>query len=194
MQKNKKITDIYQLSPMQSGLLFQALYAPASDPYFVQGIFTLEGKLDTQALQSAWQIVSDHHPVLRSGIIWEKLEEPLQYVLESAEVPFECYDWQAIENKQQQHIMLEDFIQADWKKGFDLSKAPLLRLTLIKYAQDKHYLIWSHHHILIDGWCGPIILGDVLKTYQNIMQGEEMSFIKVEFSRLSKRSSARHKI
>ena len=111
----------------------------------------LEKEVDAKALQSAWQIVTNHHPILRTGIIWEKLEEPLQYVLESVEVPFEILDWQNVPNKQQQ-IMLEDFIQADRKKGFDFSKAPLFRITLIKCAKGKHYMIWSQHHILTDGW------------------------------------------
>jgi Condensation domain len=173
MKKGKKIiSNAYPLSPMQSGLLFQALYDPSSDAYFVQSVFELAREVDAQALQSAWQIVSDHHPILRTGIVWEKLEHPLQYVLESTEVLFTEYDWQNIPDQQQQ-IMLEDFIQEDRKKGFDLSQAPLFRLALIKCAKDKHYLVWSQHHILTDGWCGPIILGDVFKAYQDIKQKKE---------------------
>ncbi|NDB61177.1 non-ribosomal peptide synthetase, partial [bacterium] len=118
------VQDIYPLAPMQSGLLFQALYDPTSDTYFVQSIFELGGKVDAKALHSAWQAVSDHHPILRTGIIWEKLEEPLQYVLASIDVPFIHYDWQNY-SEEQQKIMLQEFIQEDRKKGFDLSKAPL---------------------------------------------------------------------
>ena len=81
---------------MQSGLLFQTLYAPESDAYFVQSIFELEGEIDTSALKKAWQKVSDHHPILRTGFVWQNLETSLQYVLESAEVPFEVEDWQSL--------------------------------------------------------------------------------------------------
>ena len=79
---------------MQSGLLFQALYAPESDAYFVQSIFELRRKIDVPALRKAWQKVSDHHPILRTGFVWQNVETPLQYVLESTEVPFEVQDWQ----------------------------------------------------------------------------------------------------
>jgi non-ribosomal peptide synthase protein (TIGR01720 family) len=75
-----RIESIYPLSPMQSGLLFQALYAPASDAYFVQIVFELEGDVEVDVLEAAWQKVSDHHPILRTGFIWEGLETPLQYV------------------------------------------------------------------------------------------------------------------
>ena len=172
MSNNKNnclIENIYPLSPMQSGLLFQALYAPSSDAYFVQSVFELEGEVDTQALQLAWQTVSNHHPILRTGIIWEDGEEPAQYTLEYTEVPFMQYDWQNLRAKEQEK-KLEKFIQEDRKKGFDLSQAPLFRITLFQCGADKHYLIWSHHHILTDGWSTPIILGDVFKAYEDVRQ------------------------
>ena len=72
---------------MQSGFLFQTLYAPESDAYFVQSVFKLEGKIDLSAFKKAWQKVSDHHPILRTGFVWKDGEEPDQYVLESVEFP-----------------------------------------------------------------------------------------------------------
>src|SRR3990167_7092530 len=173
---NKIIQDAYPLSPMQSGLLFQTLYAPESDAYFVQSIFELEGKIDISALRMAWQKVSDHHPILRTGFVWQNLEIPLQYVLESAEVPFEIEDWQDLE-KTDQDQKLEDFIKYDRKKGFDLNKAPLFRITLIQCATTKNYLVWSQHHTLTDGWCLSIILGDVLKAYENLRQERGIQLI-----------------
>ncbi|KAB2877418.1 AMP-binding protein, partial [bacterium] len=166
------IESIYPLSPMQSGLLFQALYAPTSDAYFVQTIFELEGELDIQALRSTWQLVCDHHPILRTGFIWEKLETPLQYVLETTQLPFTELDWTGLTEDEQQEIF-EEFIQEDRQRGFDLRKAPLFRITLIRCSQDKCYMLWSQHHILTDGWCLPILLGDVFKTYAAIKQRKE---------------------
>ena len=85
--KIELIQDIYPLSPMQSGLLFHTIYAPKSDAYFVQTIFELE-EVNNEALRKAWQKVSDHYPILRTGFLWEKYKKPLQYVLETVEVPF----------------------------------------------------------------------------------------------------------
>jgi hypothetical protein len=65
----KIIEDAYPLSPTQSGLLFQTLYAPESDAYFVQSVFELQGNIDPGTLKAAWQRVSDHHPILRTGFI-----------------------------------------------------------------------------------------------------------------------------
>lgn len=94
MAKKSKIQYAYPLSPMQSGLLFQALYSPDSDAYFVQSIFEVEGKIDVQVLQTAWQIVSDHHNILKTGFVWQDGKKPFQYVLESVLIPFTIHDWQ----------------------------------------------------------------------------------------------------
>jgi len=167
------VEHIYPLSPMQSGLLFQALYAPESDAYFVQSVFDLHGEVDSSTLKEAWQKLSDHHPILRTGFVWENFNKPLQYVLEAAEVPFSIEDWRYLSKKEREE-KLEVFIQEDRKKGFDLKKPPLFRLTLIQYAPRNYYLIWSQHHILLDGWCLPIILDDVFKAYQALRQNREI--------------------
>ena len=166
------IENIYPLSPMQSGLLFQSLYAPDSDAYFVQSVFEIEGEVAVAVLRQAWQKVGDQHPILRTGFVWEKIETPLQYILVSAEVPFDEYVWEEKDTENIQ-IKLERFIQEDRNKGFDLSKAPLLRVSLIEYAQDKYYMIWSQHHILIDGWSLPIIFRDLFQAYRDIKEGKK---------------------
>ncbi|MBV9790350.1 MAG: amino acid adenylation domain-containing protein, partial [Chloroflexi bacterium] len=63
--------------------------------------------------------------------------------------------------------------EADYRQGFDLTKAPLLRLTLIRLADTAYHLVWSHHHLLVDGWCLVLILKDVLQAYGDLAAGRE---------------------
>lgn len=168
-----KMKDLYPLSPMQSGLLFQHIYAPDSDAYFVQTVFELGGEIDIQKFISAWDIVCQHHPILRTGFVWQDGEEAFQYVLEKVELPFQLEDWQSLNNNEQLD-KLESFIQSDRKSGFDLRKAPVFRLTLIQCAPNRYYLIWSQHHILMDGWSAPIILEDVFTAYGKLILGNEV--------------------
>ena len=170
------IEDIYPLSPMQSGLLFQALYAPQSDAYFVQTILELEGKIDISILLAAWQKVSDHHPLLKTGFVWEGLDSPLQYTLKSVEIPFKVEDWKALREEEQEE-KLQDLIKKDRTLGFDLSKPPLFRVTLILCSKNKQIFIWSMHHILTDGWCLPIILRDIFKAYADIQEKREVRLL-----------------
>ena len=51
-------------------------------------------------------------------------------------------------------------------RGFELSLAPLIRLALFRLADDEHELLWSHHHILLDGWSLPLVLEEIITAYE----------------------------
>src|SRR4051812_21022126 len=104
------IRDLYPLSPMQSGFLFQSLYQPESDAYFVQTVFDFQGNINPTALNSAWQALSNTHPILRTGFVWQDGEEAAQYVLDAVNVPFVFLDWQNFDQTLQQS-KLNDFIK-----------------------------------------------------------------------------------
>jgi amino acid adenylation domain-containing protein len=170
---NKNVEAIYPLSPMQQGMLFHTLYAPNSGMYFEQLVCTLRGSLDIKAFQTAWQRVVERHPVLRTLFIWEQTKQPLQVVCKSVNLPWVNLDWQEfLLFKQQQQ--LEELLQAERSKGFKVEQAPLMRCTLIKVQADTYQFIWSHHHLLMDGWCLSIVLKEVLSFYEADVQGENL--------------------
>jgi amino acid adenylation domain-containing protein/non-ribosomal peptide synthase protein (TIGR01720 family) len=168
-----KIEDIYPLSPMQAGFLFQALYAPQSDAYFVQSILEIDGELDILIFKSAWQEVSARHPILRTGFVWEDGEEPAQYVSLSIKIPFMVLDWRNFKETEREK-KLETFLRKDRKKRFNIRKVPLFKFVLIKWSLNTHYLIWTKHHILLDGWSLPILLQEVAIIYQSLKSRTEL--------------------
>lgn len=167
------IADIYCLSPLQQGLLFHSLYAPNSRMYFQQKIFTLQGKLHIQAFQQAWQQVVNRHPSLRTIFIWEELAEPLQVVLQQTEISWQIQNWCQVSSREQEQL-LQAYLQADLQQGFSLDRTPPMRLALIQTATDTHQLIWSHHHLLLDGWCNSIILKEVFSFYEALCEGNNL--------------------
>jgi amino acid adenylation domain-containing protein/non-ribosomal peptide synthase protein (TIGR01720 family) len=167
------IEDIYYLSPLQQGLLFHSLYAPNSRMYFQQKIFTLQGKLHIQAFQQAWQQVVNRHPSLRTIFIWEGLAEPLQIVLQQAEIPWQMQNWCQVSAKEQEQL-LQAYLHADLQQGFSLNHTPPMRLALIQTATDTHQLVWSHHHLILDGWCNSIILKEVFSFYEALCEGANL--------------------
>src|SRR5262247_1595545 len=98
------LEDVYELSPMQQGMLFHTLYSPESGVYFEQSIFTIEGDFDSSAFQSAWQKVIARHSILRTGFVWEGVEKPVQVVYRSVPVNIEEHDWREFDAKQQQDL------------------------------------------------------------------------------------------
>ncbi|NET72096.1 MAG: amino acid adenylation domain-containing protein [Sphaerospermopsis sp. SIO1G2] len=163
----ENLEDIYELSPMQQGMLFHTLYTPASEIYFEQLQCILSGQFNYSAFQKAWDKVINRHSVLRSSFYWEEIEKPLQMVSKQVEIPWKQLNWQHLTTDEQQQ-KLEEFLVSDRQEGFALEQAPLMRFTVIKLTEKTYQFIWSHHHILFDGWSMQIILKEVLDVYTAI--------------------------
>ncbi|MCP4656953.1 MAG: amino acid adenylation domain-containing protein, partial [bacterium] len=157
------VEDVYPLSPLQEGLLFHTLKAPRSTVYFEQLSWTFGDDLDPAALRRAWERVVERHAVLRTAFAWEGLERPLQIVDRQVEVPWEEHDWRRIDDEETRFAAL---LAADRRRGFDLSRAPLLRFTLVRRADGSWHLVWSHHHLLVDGWSVQLLCEEVGAFYR----------------------------
>jgi len=168
------LEDVYPLSPIQQGILFHALYTSDTEVYFEQWQCTLQGNLDRMAFQQAWQRVINRHPILRTSFHWEKLDDPVQIVHQQVELPWWEQNWQNL-SASEQSKQLTALEQRDRDVGFQLSQAPLMRLSLIQMAEQTYQFIWSHHHLLIDGWSSAAILKEVFDCYQAFRQGGEPS-------------------
>ncbi|MEH2523002.1 MULTISPECIES: non-ribosomal peptide synthase/polyketide synthase [unclassified Bradyrhizobium] len=162
----REIEDIYPLSPMQQGMLFHAMHDGESGLYVNQVAAEVRG-LDAGRLRRAWQAVSDRHAVLRTGFVWRDLSgSPQQIVYRHAEVPFVDEDWRtraAGWEQPQLETALADVSRRERVDGFDLSRPPLQRVRLIRLGEDRHWLIWTHHHILLDGWSSARLIAEVMQ-------------------------------
>jgi hypothetical protein len=164
-KKAKNIESIYPLSPMQQGMLFHSLYAPESGVYVEQTVFSLRGNINVSAFESAWQKVVDRHSVLRTFFVWENRPTPLQVVLKQVDLPLNHLDWLVLSPTQQEQ-QLSDLLSRQKQEGFEFNQPPLMNCTLIQLSDDAYKFIWSHHHILMDGWCLSIIFTEVLSFYE----------------------------
>src|SRR5690606_22435629 len=116
-------------SSTQQGMLFHHLYARHSGVDIEQMVCRLPEKLNVPAFQRAWESVVARHPALRASFHWEGLDEPVQKVHHDPPLPFEVQDWQAC-SAAAQESQLEAYLQADRRRGFDLTEAPLMRFML----------------------------------------------------------------
>src|ERR1044072_3144674 len=87
------LEDLYQLSPMQLGMLFHTLEAPESGVYLEQSVFTIEGPLDAVAFERAGQAVINRHPILRTAFLWQNLDSPIQVVHRRVAISIDKHDW-----------------------------------------------------------------------------------------------------
>jgi amino acid adenylation domain-containing protein len=165
------IEDIYGLSPMQVGMLLQSLLAPSSGAFFEQQVMTLDPSLDVRVFSLAWEGAMAATPVLRTSFHWEDLEKPVQVVHRTAPLPLEILDWSDADLGQAE-IRLADHLFQARTQGFQLDRAPLFRLSLIRAGLPrKVWFVWHFHHILLDGWSGQMLMKEVADRYSAHVRG-----------------------
>ncbi|ANN20078.1 non-ribosomal peptide synthetase [Amycolatopsis orientalis] len=155
--------EIWPLAPLQEGLLFESILDDqGSDIYQVQVILELNGPLDEARLRAAWDTVVHRHPELR--LTFHRLEsgKTVQAVHGDVAVPWRAVDLAGADDVD---AAVEALAGQEQGKRFDLAKAPLVRLVLIRTGEDRHRLLFVIHHILVDGWSVAVILNEVADAY-----------------------------
>jgi amino acid adenylation domain-containing protein/non-ribosomal peptide synthase protein (TIGR01720 family) len=176
LQSTRRITDgadveeLYALAPMQQGLLFHALHASESDLYLEQLHGELHGDVDAAAFERAWQEVIARHAIFRTAFVWEGTGEPLQRVERKAAFRVDTRDWRGL-SEVEQNERLMDYLRDDRRRGFALDRAPLMRVALFRLAGARWHWIWTHHHVLLDGWCLALVVREVLRCYEAFTKG-----------------------
>ena len=161
---DQNVQDIYPLSPaQQSMLLYLLLSGYRSEVYFDQYVATL-ADVEPSGLRGAWQAVMDRHPVLRTLFVWEKRDQPLQVVRRRVEVPWQEHDWRALPEAERAQ-RLDAFLREDHATGFDLGKAPLMRVALIRMTDELWKMVWSFSHLVLDGWSMAVVLSELRAFY-----------------------------
>jgi surfactin family lipopeptide synthetase C len=153
----------YALSPMQAGMLFQSLYSSKAGVDIEQLVCSF-AKVNISRLEFAWQQIWQTNEILRTGFDWFGLDQPVQRIHEELALPWQCLDWRNLSDDPREK--LENFLRQDRQAGFKLNQPPLMRLTLIQVKDHNYWLIWTFHHILLDGRAIPIIFRQMAMAYQ----------------------------
>ena len=172
VDQSVEISDIFPLSPVQHGILFHCL-SEESSIYITTTVVDLSGPLDVQAYGRAWQCVVDRHDGLRAAFVAEGVDEPLQVIPKQALMPVEMHDWRGC-SRADQTGRLNQLIHAERERGFDFGRPPLMRLAIIRIADETYQTVWTSHHILMDGWSVPILMREVGQAYDAIVQGHQL--------------------
>ncbi|WP_285761098.1 non-ribosomal peptide synthetase, partial [Nocardiopsis ansamitocini] len=161
----RTIEDVYPLTPMQQGMLFHSLLEPDSGAYLEQIVLELDGVDDTGALARAWQELVAATPLLRTSAVWRGTPSPVLLVHRDAVLPVTVLDWRG-RSPAEQADALTALLAADEATGIDLAVAPAARVALARLDDTRVQLVWTFHHLLLDGWSLPLVLDDVLTAYR----------------------------
>ncbi|MGW8391849.1 amino acid adenylation domain-containing protein [Pseudoduganella sp. HUAS MS19] len=154
-----QLGDLYPLSPMQAGMLFHSVLEPEGTAYINQLRLEFED-LDSARFKAAWQATMASHDVLRTAFI--QGDYPLQWVARAVQLPLAEHDWSA---RPDQDAALDALALAERARGFDLATPPLMRLVLVDCGGGRHHLVWTRHHLLLDGWSSARLMAEIMARY-----------------------------
>ncbi len=151
------VRDVYDLTPLQQGMLFHALLEPESQLYVEQITVPFAGAVAWPAFRRAWQDVADHHDALRTSFHWSGIATPVQVVHADAQMSVDAIDLLDASGRPGPR-RLADVQLADRTRGFDLERPPLFRVALVRSAPGDLALVLSFHHMILDGWSLQLVL------------------------------------
>lgn len=173
MIKKSDVLDAYGLSPMQEGMLFHYVMDGDSTAYFEQNHMEIDGVLDLGVLERSFDKVIENHDVLRTVFVFKKVKAPIQFVLKKrkGKVVFHDITGMAEEEKE---AWIKNYAREDRAKGFDLSKDVPTRISVIKVGESRYRLLWSFHHIVLDGWSMGLLMSEFFEAYGLLMAGRNV--------------------
>lgn len=177
LMENKNLEAVYPLTYIQAGMLFQDLYSN-SDSYFIQEIMSFYN-FDVDLFKRSCAIVINKYEVTRSYVLWEGFEEGKLFVQKQVEIPFLELDFSGVAEDKKE-LKLKEYLENDRRNGFNLSSAPLLRFCIIKFSEDHIVVVWSFHHIVLDGWSYSIIFEEIIKTYNALFENTALEITKAD--------------
>ena len=177
MEKKLQIQKVYSLSPMQEGMLFHTELDKDSSTYFEQTTLTLNGHVDIELFEKCFNLLIDRHDALRTIFFYKNVQRISQVVVDErpSNIYFEDITHLDEEGKKQ---YIEEFKVKDREKGFDLSRDILIRVAILKTEEDCYKIIWSFHHIIMDGWCTGIINKEVFEIYTSLKNNKPVRLEK----------------
>lgn len=160
-----RLADILPLTALQRGLLFQNEFdGRGPDLYTVQLTADLHGTVDADVLESSLAALMERHPGLGAGFCYRDAGDPVSVLRTGVRVPLVRADLTDLPVARHPE-RLREIAEADRLRRFDLADPPLMRWALVRLGERHHQLIWTIHHILVDGWSLPVLVRELLSGY-----------------------------
>ena len=158
------------LSPAQQRLWFLYQLEPQNPLYNVFTGIRMVGVLDVEVLQRVIEAIVDRHEALRTT--FSAMDGvPLQQIAPNLSLPLPLADLRQVPLSGRNSEAMR-LATAEASRPFDLATGPLVRATLLRLAEEEHFLLWTMHHIVSDGWSMSVIYREIGALYDTYLKGE----------------------
>ena len=157
------LEDVVPLTPLQRGMYFlSGLDEDGVDVYTMQSVLDLDGVIDTVLLRRSISRLIERHAVLRTGFRISASGVPIGAVATAVETPFEVIDLSADADPAGR---ADAFAESDRVDRFAADTAPLVRFRLLQLSDDRSRLVFTAHHLVLDGWSTPLLVQELFQIY-----------------------------
>lgn len=136
--------------------------------YAVPLTYSLKGVINTLALEKSINEIVRRHEILRTTF-GEKNGNPIQIIHKPKDHTLDLIDLSDLTEAEREDAVRR--ISGEAKRPFDLSKGPLLRISLLRLSDEDHILLLTIHHIIFDGWSTGILLAELSVLYKAFSEG-----------------------
>ncbi len=161
------------LSFAQQRLWFMNQLEPGGSTYNMPGSFRLVGELDIKALQSSLETIIQRHEILRTRFSIVD-GNPIQVIDPPFNLEIPLIDLTDL-SEEQRSSKAKQIASEEAMTPFDLSTGPLIRVKLIKEAENTHIILLSLHHIVADAWSIGIFVREFASLYGSFLEGREVT-------------------
>jgi natural product biosynthesis luciferase-like monooxygenase protein/amino acid adenylation domain-containing protein/non-ribosomal peptide synthase protein (TIGR01720 family) len=164
---DRRVEDLYPLTGLQEGMLFHALAVDEGSPlYMTQLSARMVGQVEPDRMKDVLRTLTSRHSPLRTAFAWQGLPRSVQWVEESVSLPWEEEDLRGVAPSEQESLLAGRHV-SERTRGFDLGHAPVWRVRLVRLSEQEYELIWTIHHLLLDGWSTATLLREFFLLYAN---------------------------
>ncbi|PCK23179.1 non-ribosomal peptide synthetase, partial [Bacillus pumilus] len=166
----QKIQKVYPLTPMQEGMLYHAMLDPDSSSYFTQLELGISGEFDLDLFEKSLNDLIRTYDILRTAFVYQQLQKPRQVVLAERHLDVYREDLSHLNHQEQQKV-LDQYKRQVRKQGFHLTNDLLLKAAVFQLNETNWHLIWSNHHIIMDGWSMGVLMKKLFHYYESYRNG-----------------------
>ncbi|MBL8830186.1 MAG: AMP-binding protein, partial [Planctomycetaceae bacterium] len=170
-------TQAWPLTPLQRAMVYASVVAPNSGVNIEQFVLTLPEAIDESRLLAAWQTIVARHEVLRSRVELPEEGEPLQVVETGTDVDWTSHDWRDLGSCDDQRQRFAEFLALDRRKEFNWNAGPLTRVNCFRMAQERTTIVWTFHHVLLDGRSISRVVREWLAIYESLALEEPVRLL-----------------
>ncbi|WP_248601263.1 condensation domain-containing protein, partial [Aquimarina muelleri] len=176
INEDGKVEDIYKLSPAQQGMYYHWVSSEDTSLYFNQLSYRISAEvLDMDAIKKAYHSMVDRYAILRTSFINHSSDTLLQVVRKSVPNSFTYEKIPEGTNLDGIDVWINEVKSKDMKKGFNLEDPSQLRFKVLDLRNGEYEFIWSHHHILMDGWCKSILINEFNQILNSIVTDTKLN-------------------